>query len=140
MDQAYTEQPFLVAISVKMNSIGQCIGTVQNMIVNATLMDGIELSHNGLDAVLGETVTEIIWCQSYYPTSDKVKPNLSIQISTDIEHKGYNNSTMKLLHNIKKHPLSCHPIQCKIRFENCGGQQVLGSFVKLVSEILSPEA
>ncbi len=62
MDQAYTEQPFLVAIRGKMNSIGHCIGVVQNMIVDATLMDGVALSHDSLDAVLGETVTEIIWC------------------------------------------------------------------------------
>ncbi len=133
MDHAYTEQPFLVAIRGKMNSIGHCIGIVQNMIVDATLMDGVELSHNSLDAVLGETVTEIIWCQSYYPTSDKVRPILSIQTSTLIAHEGYNNSTMKPFHNIRKHAIPYCPIQCKIRFENCGGQQVLGSFVKLVS-------
>ncbi len=32
MDQAFTEQPFLVAIRGNMNSIGHCIGVVQNMI------------------------------------------------------------------------------------------------------------
>ncbi len=46
-----------------MNSIDHCIGIVQNMIVDATLMDDQELNHNSLDVVLGETVTEIIWCQ-----------------------------------------------------------------------------
>ena len=47
---------------------------------------------------------------------------------------------MKPLHNIKKHPISYHPIQCKILFEKCAGHQVLGSFVKLVSETLSCDA
>ncbi len=54
MDHAYTEQPFLVVIMGKMNSAGHCIGIVQNMIVDAMLIDGIDFSHNGLDAVLGE--------------------------------------------------------------------------------------
>ncbi len=62
MDHEYTEQSFLVAIRGKMNSTGNCRGIVQNMIVNATLMDGIELSQDSQDAVLGETATEIIWC------------------------------------------------------------------------------
>ncbi len=66
-----------------MNSIGHCIGIVQNMMIDETLMNGVELSRNSLDAVLGETVTEIIWYQTYFPTSDKVRPNLSIQTSTD---------------------------------------------------------
>ncbi len=62
MDHVYLKQPFLVTIRGKMNSTGHCIGVVQNMIVDAMLMDGIELSHDGIDAVLGETVIEIIWC------------------------------------------------------------------------------
>ncbi len=65
-----------------MNSIGHFIGIMQNMIVDATLMDGNEVSCNSLDAVLGENVTEIIGCQTYYPSSDKVRPSLSIQKST----------------------------------------------------------
>ncbi len=47
MGYAFTEKPFLVAIRGKMNSTAHCIGIVQNMIVDATLMDGVELSHNG---------------------------------------------------------------------------------------------
>ena len=62
IDHAQSEQPFLVAIWGKMNTIGHCIGVVNNMIVDATLMDGVELSQESLDAVLGETVTEILWC------------------------------------------------------------------------------
>ncbi len=90
--------------------------------------------------MIGETVTEIIWCQSYYPASDKVRPSLSIQTYTDTAHEMYNNLTMKPLYNISKHPIPYHPIQGKILFENCAGQQVLGSFVKLVSETLLPDA
>ena len=86
MDHAYTEQPFLVAIKGKMNSIGHCIGIVQNMIIDATLLNGIELSHDTLDAVLGETVTEIIWCRTFYPTSDKVRSSLSIRTSVTIQY------------------------------------------------------
>ncbi len=52
LSHAYTEQPFLVAIKGKMNSIGHCIGIVQNMIIDATLMDGVELRCKSLDAVL----------------------------------------------------------------------------------------
>ncbi len=62
VDYAYSEQQFLAAIRGKMNSTGHCIGIAQNMIVDETLMDGIELSCNSLDAVLGATVMEIIWC------------------------------------------------------------------------------
>ncbi len=47
---------------------------------------------------------------------------------------------MKPSHNIGKHLIPYHLIQCKILFENCAGQQVLGSFVKLVSETLLPYA
>ncbi len=72
MDLAYTAQPFLVAVKGKINPTGHCIGIVQNMIVDATLMDDIALSCDSLDVVLGETVTDITWCQSYYPSSDKV--------------------------------------------------------------------
>ncbi len=140
MDHAYTEQPFLVAIRGKMNSIGHCIGIVQNMIIDATLMNGVELSCDSLDAVLGETVTEIIWCRSYYPTSDKVRPSLSIQTSTDFAQARYNNVTRTPLHNVSEHPIPYRPIQCKILFENCAGKQVLGSFAKLVSETLLVDA
>ncbi len=140
MDQAYTEQPFLVSIRDKMNSIGHCIGVVQNLIVDAKLMDGVVFSHGSLDAVLGETFTEIILCWSYYPSSEKIQPNLSIQTSSDIAHEGYNNSIKNPLHNIKKHQFPYCPIRCKILFGNCGGQQVLGTFVKLVSETLLPNA
>ncbi len=66
------KQPLLLATWSKMNTIGHCIGIVQNMIVDATLMDDIALSCDSLDVVLGETVTDITWCQSYYPSSDKV--------------------------------------------------------------------
>ncbi len=46
---------------------------------------------------------------------------------------------MKPSHNVSKHQIPYHPIQCKILFENCAGQQVLGTFVKLVSKTL-PDA
>ncbi len=75
---AGTNQPFLVAIRGRFNTIGHCIGIVQHMIVDATLRDGIELSHDCLDAVLGEPVTEIIRCWTYYPSSDKMLPSLFI--------------------------------------------------------------
>ncbi len=60
MDHAYTGQQFLVAIRSKMNLMGHCIGILQNMIVDATLMDGTKLSCICLDAVLEATITEII--------------------------------------------------------------------------------
>ncbi len=53
IDYAGRNKPFLVAIRGRYNTIGHCIGIVQNMIVDTTLMDGIELSHDSLDAVLG---------------------------------------------------------------------------------------
>ncbi len=37
----YSEQPFLVAIRGKMNSTGRFIWILQNMIVDAPLMDGM---------------------------------------------------------------------------------------------------
>ena len=119
IDHAYAEQPFLVAIRGEMISTGHCIGIVQNMIVDATLMDGIELSCDSLDVVLGETVTEIIWCVSYYSSSDKVRPVLSIQTSTDNAQEGYSNSSVKPLHHMSEYPISHYQIQCKILFENC---------------------
>ena len=113
---------------------------MKNVIVDATLRDGIELSCDSLDAVLGEPVTEIIWCWTYYPSSDKVLPSLFIQSSTDIAHDKYVDSPVKTLSNCKEPPSRQFPIQCKILFEDCKGQQVLGSCIKLVSEALSPEA
>ncbi len=59
IEYAGKNQPFLVAIRGRFNTIGQRIGIVQNMIVDATLTDGIESSHDSLDAGLGELVTEI---------------------------------------------------------------------------------
>ncbi len=140
IDYAGRNQPFLVAIRGRFNTIGHCIGIVQNMIVDATLMDGIELSRDSLDAVLGEPVTEIIWCRTYYPSSDKVLPSLFIQSSTDIAHDKYVDSPVKTLSSQKELPSCQIPIQCKILFEDCKGQQVLGTCIKLVSEVLSPEA
>ncbi len=43
------------------------------------------------------------------------------------------------MHYINEYSSTHYPIQCKILFDNCAGQQVLGSFVKLVSETLLPE-
>ncbi len=137
---AGTNQPFLVAIRGRFNTIGHCIGIVQNVIVDATLRDGIELSRDSLDAVLGEPVTEIIWCWTYYPSSDKVLPSLFIQSSTDIAHDKYVDSPVKTLSSHRELPSRQLPIQCKILFKNCKGQKVLGSCTKLVSEALSPEA
>ncbi len=135
-----TNQPFLVAIRGRFNTIGHCIGIVRNVIVDATFMDGIELSRHSLDAVLGEPVTEIIWCQTYYPASDKVLPSLFIQSSTDIAHYKYVDLPVKTLSSQRVLPSRQIPIQCKIQFEDCKGQQVLGSCIKLVSESFSPEA
>ncbi len=71
------------------------------MIVDATLMDGIELSHDSLDAVLGEPITEIIWCWNYCQSSSKVLPSLFIQSSTDIAHDKYMDSPVKSLSSHK---------------------------------------
>ncbi len=72
IDYAGTNQPFLLAIRGRFNIIGHCIGIVQNMIVDATLRDGIELSCDSRDAVLGAPITEIIWYWAYYPSSHKM--------------------------------------------------------------------
>ncbi len=110
------------------------------MIFDATLVDGIELSHDNLDVVLGEPITEIIWCHTYYPSSDKMLPSFFIKLSTDIAHDKYVDSPMKTLSGHWE-LTSCHfPIQYKILFENCDGQQVLGSCINLVSDALSPKA
>ncbi len=68
------------------NTICHCISIVQNMIVDATLMDDIELSHDNLDAVLGEPKTELIGCWTYYLSSNKTMLSLFIQSSADIAH------------------------------------------------------
>ncbi len=111
MDHAYSEKPFLAAVRGKMNSTGPYIGILQNMIVGATLMDGIEIRRNSLDAVLGETATEIMWRRTYHPSSVKVRPSLFIQTSTNNAHKGYNKSSMKSLHHNGKYLISKYPIQ-----------------------------
>ncbi len=140
IDYAGRNQLFLVAIRGRFNTIGHCIGVVQNMIVDAILMDNIELSHDSLDAVLGEPVTEILGCWTCYPSSDKMLSSLFIESSTDIAHDSYVDSPVKTLSSLMEVP-SCHyPIQCKILFENCKGQQVIGSCIKLVCEALSPKA
>ena len=87
MDHALSEQPFLVAIMGKTNSIGHCVGVVNNTIVDATFKDGLELSLETLDAVLGETVTEILWCKTFYPPKDKLKSDTFIQTFEDLTHK-----------------------------------------------------
>ena len=87
IDHVQSGQPFLVAIKGRFNPIGHCIGIVENMIVDATLSDGVELSDESLDAVLGETVTEIVWCLTYYPSSAKMRPDLSVETSTDLAHE-----------------------------------------------------
>ncbi len=93
----------------------------QNMIVDATLMDGIELSHHSLDAVLGEPVTKIIWCWTYYPSPDKMLPSLFILSSTDIACDKYVVSQVKTLSSHRKLPSCQFSIQCKILIENCKG-------------------
>ncbi len=149
IDHAQSEQPFLVAIRGKLNTIGHCIGVVNNMIVDATLMDGVELSRESLDAVLGETVTEILWCQTYYPSSDKLRPDLSILTSTNVAHDNYRDLSLGSTQSVSTttdqfddsyYPSQHYPIQCKLLFENCAGQQVLGTVIKLVSESLSFDA
>ncbi len=53
LDQVDTDQPLLVTISGQLNAIGRCVGIVQNMVVDGTLMDGVDLSHKNLDVLLG---------------------------------------------------------------------------------------
>ncbi len=84
MDHALSEQPFLVAIKGKTNTIGHWVGVVNNRIVDSTFKDGLELSHETLDAVLGETVTEILWCKTFYPPKDKLKSDTFIQTFKDL--------------------------------------------------------
>ncbi len=112
---------------------------MQNIIVDETLMDGKELSRHSLDAVLGEPVTEIIWCQTYYLSSNKMLPSLPIQSFTDIAHDKYVDSPVKKLSKHRELPSHLFPIQCKILSENCKGQQVLGFCIKLVSGHCHPK-
>ncbi len=97
MDHALSEQPFLVAIKGKTNSIGHCVGVVNNTIVDSTFKDGLELSHEILDAVLGETVTEILWCKTFYPPKDKLKSDTFIQL---MQEQSYDSSPATILINI----------------------------------------
>ncbi len=107
-----SEQPFSVAIWGKINTIGHCIWIVQNMIVDSTFMEGVELSCESLDVVLGETVTEIIWCQTYYPLFDKMKPGLSTQTSTMTTYERCSNSWVKTLHYISKYWCNSNWFNC----------------------------
>ena len=140
MDHAINEQPFLVAIKGKINSIGHCVGVVNNIIVDSTFKDGLELSRETLDAVLGETVTEILWCKTFYPPKDKLKSNTSIQTFEDLMHERSYDSTQYVLENTSYYPDEHRPLQCNIPFANCAGQQLLGTFTKLISEVLTSDA
>ncbi len=71
------------------------------MIVDATLIDDVELSHDSLDAVLGEAVTDMIMCRMYYQFHDVVKPGLSIQTSMKLNMSS-RKSLMKTLHYVSK--------------------------------------
>ncbi len=42
MDHALSEQPFLIAIKGQKNSIGHCVGVVNNTIIDATFKDGLK--------------------------------------------------------------------------------------------------
>ncbi len=116
------------------NTICHCISIVQNMIVDATLMDDIELSHDNLDAVLGEPKTELIGCWTYYLSSNKTMLSLFIQSSADIAHNKNVDSPVKMLSSHRYFQSCHHPIQCKILFKYCKVHQVLGSCIKLLSE------
>ncbi len=67
-------------------------------------------------------------------------PSLPIQSFTDIAHDKYVDAPVKTLLSQREFSSRQFPIHCKILFENCNGQQVLGSCIKLVSEALSPKA
>ncbi len=134
-----SNQPFLVTIKGKKNSIGRCVGVVNNTIVDATFKDGLELSHESIDAVLGEPVTEILWCKIFYPPSDKIKPNTSIQSFEDLMQEQSYDLSKCAVKNTHYYPTEHHSIPCKILFKNCAGQQLLGTFTKLVSRVLSTD-
>ncbi len=85
------------------------------MIVDATLTDGIELSCESLEAVSGEPLTEIIWCWTYYPSSDKMLPRLFIQSSTDIAHDKYVDSPVKTLSSQRELPSFQIPISNSVQ-------------------------
>ncbi len=82
------------------------------MIVDSTLVDETELSRNSLDAALGENVSEIRWCQLYYPSSEKVRLGLSIKASTNCAHEWHSNTSMKTIHFVSKFTSQHYPIQC----------------------------
>ncbi len=56
-----------------------------------------------------ETIAEIIWCWTHYPSSDKMRPDLSIKSSTELEHNGYVISLSKMLHYVSKYPSHHYP-------------------------------
>ncbi len=137
------KQPLLLATWSKMNTIGHCIGIVQNMITNATLMEGVELTVESWVMIAwcsaGRDCSENTWCWTYHPSSVKVKPDLSIQTSTDSAHNSYTNLSVKMIHHVGNYPSGHYLIQCKILFAICARQQLLGSFIKLPRTNLSPE-
>ncbi len=98
LDHAQSDKPFLVGITSKSKTIGHCIGVVQNMIVDAILINGVELSCESLHAVLGETVKQILLCQTYYPSSHNLRSDKSILSSIDIAHYKSKNTPLKIPH------------------------------------------
>ncbi len=110
MDHALSQQPFLVAIKSMTNSIGHCVGVVNNTIVDATFKDGLELNCETLDAVLGKPVIEILWCKTFYPPKDKLKSDTSIQTFKELMHEHYYNSSKYAKKNNSYHPDEHHPI------------------------------
>ncbi len=127
----------------KLNTIGHSGGIVQNMIVGEILMDEVGLSHESLDAVLGESVTTIIWCGTYYPSFNKLRPDQSISLSTDIAMT--NTKIHHWKHQCLKSPQQLHMVLANIQFiivlfkvnffKDFDGQQVF-AFVKLVNKVL----
>ncbi len=59
----------------------------------------VELSHESLDTVLGKTLIEILWCWTYYPSSYKFKPDLSILSCMDIVLEKYRDMSLNILHD-----------------------------------------
>ena len=112
---------------------------MNNTIVDATFKNGLELSPENIDAVLGEPVTEILWCKTFYPPNDKFKSDTSIQSFEDLLQERSYETSKYAARSTSYYPTEHRPIRCKIAFDARDGLQVLGTFTKLIGEVLSPE-
>ncbi len=106
----YKKHQFLVAIKGKKNSIGHCVGVMNSTILDATFKDGLELSHESIDAVLGEPVTEKLWCKTFYPPNIKLKTDTSIQGFEDFLYEQSYESSKYAVKNTSYCPTEHHPI------------------------------